>query len=222
MAVPSGNSEKRNTTGGAFTAITEGGTILGNTSTGTVITKALALKDNATDFGSAPLPRVLADGLSGNQKIVGGGTFAYSVAGQYVIRTISTTLSGVSSTKMLIPSNEGPHPPIAQFQHDFGADVTSLMRANRFSRVGFFNNGNKISSRYLWLNAAGTAVAKPSTFTTTNMWDLADGNASNLAVDSAATPTRAIPGELVMKVDFVTLTVASGGDFFDYKAITGM
>jgi len=25
-----------------------------------------------------------------------------------------------------------------------------------------------------------------------------------------------------MKVDFVTLTVASGGDFFDYKAITGM
>ena len=76
MAVPSGNSEKRNTTGGAFTAITEGGTILGNTSTGTVITKALALKDNATDFGSAPLPRVLADGLSGNQKIVGGGTFA--------------------------------------------------------------------------------------------------------------------------------------------------
>jgi hypothetical protein len=25
-----------------------------------------------------------------------------------------------------------------------------------------------------------------------------------------------------MKVDFVTLSVASGGDFFNYKAITGM
>ena len=49
-----------------------------------------------------------------------------------------------------------------------------------------------------------------------------DGNASDIAADSAAEPTRAVPGELVMKVDFVTLGVSSGGDFFDYKAITGM
>ena len=222
MAVPSGGSDKRNTTGGAFTATTEGGTILGNVSTGTVITKALALKDNAVEWAQGTLPRVLADGLNANQKILSGGTFAYSVAGQYIIRTISTTISGVSSNAMLIPDNAGPHYPIAQFQHDFGADVTSLMRANRFSRVGFFNNGNKISSRKLWLNAAGTAVATPSTLTSTNMWDLADGNAADRAADSAANPTRAIPGELVMKVDFVDLSIATGGDFFDYKAITGM
>ena len=222
MAVPSGNNDKRNTSGGAFTATTEGGTILGNMTTGTVITKALALKDNAVEWAQGTLPRILADGLSANQKILSGGTFAYSVAGQYIIRTISTTISGVSSNAMLIPDNAGPHYPIAQFQHDFGADVTSLMRANRFSRVGFFNNGNKISSRKLWLNAAGTAVATPSTLTSTNMWDLADGNASDRAADSAANPTRAIPGELVMKVDFVDLSIATGGDFFDYKAITGM
>ena len=222
MAVPSGNNDKRNTSGGAFTATTEGGTILGNMTTGTVITNALALKDNAVEWAQGTLPRILADGLNANQKILSGGTFAYSVAGQYVIRTISTTISGVSSNAMLIPDNAGPHYPIAQFQHDFGADVTSLMRANRFSRVGFFNNGNKISSRKLWLNAAGTAVATPSTLTSTNMWDLADGNASDRAADSAANPTRAIPGELVMKVDFVDLSIATGGDFFDYKAITGM
>ena len=222
MAVPSGNNDKRNTSGGAFTATTEGGTILGNMTTGTVITNALALKDNAVEWAQGTLPRILADGLSANQKILSGGTFAYSVAGQYIIRTISTTISGVSSNAMLIPDNAGPHYPIAQFQHDFGADVTSLMRANRFSRVGFFNNGNKISSRHMWLNAAGTAVATPSTLTSTNMWDLADGNASDRAADSAANPTRAIPGELVMKVDFVDLSIATGGDFFDYKAITGM
>ena len=222
MAVPSGNNDKRNTSGGAFTATTEGGTILGNMTTGSVITKALALKDNAVEWAQGTLPRILADGLNANQKILSGGTFAYSVAGQYIIRTISTTISGVSSNAMLIPDNAGPHYPIAQFQHDFGADVTSLMRANRFSRVGFFNNGNKISSRKLWLNAAGTAVATPSTLTSTNMWDLADGNASDRAADSAANPTRAIPGELVMKVDFVDLSIATGGDFFDYKAITGM
>ena len=72
------------------------------------------------------------------------------------------------------------------------------------------------------VSATGHAHHTPATNTTTNMWDLADGDASNLAVDSAATPTRAIPGELVMKVDFVDLSIATGGDFFDYKAITGM
>ena len=104
--------------------------------------------------------------------------------------------------------------------HDFGADTTSLMRKNRFARVGYFNNGNKVTSRSLWLNAAGTAVAAPSTLTGNDMWDPVAGSASR-RTDSAANPTRAIPGELVMKADFVTLTT-SGGDFFDYKAITGM
>ena len=54
------------------------------------------------------------------------------------------------------------------------------------------------------------------------MYDIADADAADQAVDSAATPTRAIPGELVMKVDFVNLSVSTGGDFFDYKPITGM
>ena len=72
MAVPSGNNDKRNTSGGAFTATTEGGTILGNMTTGSVITKALALKDNAVEWAQGTLPRILADGLSANQKILSG------------------------------------------------------------------------------------------------------------------------------------------------------
>ena len=222
MAVSTRANRLRNTTGGAFSEQTQGGSILGNTSTGSVITKALALKDNAADFISS-LPKALDNGLAGAQKALTSGTFAYEAAGQYVIRTISSTLSGVASTTMLIPSRAiASTPPIAKFRHDFGADTTSLMRKNRFSRVGYLNNGNKLSSRRLWLNAAGTAAAAPSTLTGGFMFDLADGNASNEAFDSAAEPTRALPGELVMKVDFVTLTVASGGDFFDYKPITGM
>jgi hypothetical protein len=222
MPVSTQGNYLKNTTGGAFTKQTQGGSVLGNTSTGSVITKALSLKDNAAVFVNA-LPKALNNGLVSAQKALTSGSFAYEVAGQYVIRTISTTLSGVSSTTMLIPSRAiDSTPPIAKFRHDFGADTTSLMRKNRFSRVGYFNNGNKVNSRRLWLNAAGTAVAAPSTLTGGFMFDLADGNASNEAFDSAAEPTRSIPGELVMKVDFVTLTVASGGDFFDYKPITGM
>ena len=222
MPVSTQGDYLKNTTGGAFTEQTQGGSILGNTSTGSVITKALSLKDNAAVFVNA-LPKALNNGLVSAQKALTSGSFAYEVAGQYVIRTISSTLSGVASTKVLIPSRATEAtPPIAKFRHDFGADTTSLIRKNRFARVGYFNNGNKVNSRRLWLNAAGTAVAAPSTLTGGFMFDLADGNATNEAFDSAAEPTRSIPGELVLKVDFVTLTVASGGDFFDYKPITGM
>jgi hypothetical protein len=220
MPVSTQGDYLKNTTGGAYVAQKEGGTILGNVTTGTVITKSLSLLDNGAPY-TATLPSERANGLVANQKVLSGGTFAYDAAGKYVIRTISDTLSGVASTTMLIPSRaKEATPPIAKFNHDFGADTTSLMRKNRFSRIGYLNNGNKLTSRRLWLNAAGTAAAAPSTLTGGNMWGIA-ASATSDNPDNAANPTRAIPGELVMKVDFVTLTVA-GGDFFDYKPITGM
>ena len=224
MAVPANQAAYLvNTTGGAFPGeATEGGTILSNVTTGTVITKALALKDNATDFADGTRPKEIADGLSSNFKLLSAGTFGYEAAGKYVIAASSSTLSGVAKTNILITGQGSVVDAIHQFEHDFGADTTSLMRKNRFARAGFFNNGNKVNSRYLWLNAAGTAVAKPTTLTGNNPWDPVAGNSTNQRTDSAANPTRAIPGELVMKADFVTLTVASGGDFFNYKAITGM
>ena len=222
MPVPSNNSHLVNTSGGTFISQTEGGTVLGNTSTNTdQITKALALKDNATDFKDGTKPKVLANGLSANQKVLSAGTFAYEVAGKYVIAASSDTLSGVSKTNILITGQGNDLNAIHQFIHDFGADTTSLMRKNRFARVGYFNNGNKVNSRRLWLNAAGTAVAAPSTLTGNDPVNPVGGSTAR-KTDSAANPTRAIPGELVMKVDFVTTSVSSGGDFFDYKAITGM
>jgi hypothetical protein len=220
MPVPSSVSNYLvNTVGGAFTATTEGGTILGNTTTGSVVTKALALKDNASDYKDGTLPRVLNNGLSGNQKALSAGTFAYSAVGNYVIATISSTLSGVSKDNILITSRGNTVRPIAQFEHDFGAATTSLIRNNRFARNGYLNSGSKLKSRRLFLNADGTAGAAPSQLNS-NMLDPVSGSTAYHS-DSAANPTRAIPGELVMKVDFVTLNVSSGGDFFDYKPITG-
>ena len=96
MAVPSSNSHLVNTSGGTFISTTEGGTILGNTTTNTdQITKALALKDNATIFNDGTKPKVLANGLSTNQKVLSAGTFAYEEAGKYVIASSTDTLSGV-------------------------------------------------------------------------------------------------------------------------------
>jgi hypothetical protein len=207
MAVPSGNNHLRNTSGGAFTEQTQGGTVLGN--------QTLSLVANSVGWTDGVLPRVLNNGLSHNQKALSAGTFAYAEAGKYVIRTISDTLSGVSKTNILIPGSdvEGRR-PIHKFRHDFGAKLLTKWRANQFSWVG------TSGARHNWVDASNAAEV-PATLSTTNMYDISDGNASDMAADSAAEPTRAIPGELVLKVDFVTTNVSTGGDFFDYKPITG-
>lgn len=221
MPVPTSKANYlKNTTGGAFSAANQGGTVLGNTTTGDVVTKALALKDNAASYTEGTLPRVLNDGLNGNQKALSSGTFAYSSAGNYVIAASSSTLSGVSNSSILITGRGDGTRSIAQFEHDFGAGTASLIRKNRFAKSGYLNGGAKLKNRRLFLNAAGTAGAAPSSLNG-NMINPVGGSGAYHS-DSAANPTRAIPGELVMKVDFVTTNISSGGDFFDYKAITGM
>jgi len=230
MAVPSpSNPSKVNTSGGAFTAQTQGGTLLGNGTVGSVITKAFELLNAVDDNPRVPLP-VAADypaaptgGMYGLEKILAGGTFAYQAAGKYIIRTISTTISGVASNEVLIPGSNGSNAAsaIMRFKHDFGVRLLSKWRANEFSWTGVLDNGTKIPSRLNWLNAAGTEAEAPATLTGVDMWDPVAG-ATSPNSDSAANPTRAIPGELVMKVDFVDTSVATGGDFFDYKPITGM
>ena len=226
MPVPSSTSNYLvNTTGGAFVSQRQGGTLLGNGTTGSVITKAFLIKD-ATDADiKVPFPVAKTSGIYGTQKALSSGTFAYFAAGKYVILTSTTTLSGVASTEMLIPgADKGDRRSIMEFQKDFGASIAKFFRLGRYSYTGYSSHGDtKLGKRSaaLFTNADGDAIEAP-TRAATYMYDIADADALDQAVDSAATPTRAIPGELVMKVDFVNLSVSTGGDFFDYKPITGM
>lgn len=224
MAVPANTAAYLvNTTGGAFSATVEGGTILGNTSTGTAITKALALKDNATDFPNPPFPTNTANGSVSNHKPYTAGTFGYNAAGKYIIASSSTTISGVSSTKVLITSASRID-AIHQFRNSFGAKTVTAFRAGRFSWTSTKRTGAAIAARINWLTVASGGMDTASAPAANNaaMWDPIN-DAVGYDIDSAANPTRAIPGELVMKVDFVTLNpVLSAGDFFDYAAITGM
>lgn len=220
--VPISNNHLGNTAGGSFTSTTQGGAIMNNNATGTVITKALYLKDNAADFGKSPLPIEAANGLVGNTTVDSSGDFAYYADGQYIILGVSTTIGGVSKNNMLIPgAHANGRRPIHKFEHSFGAKTLTKWRAGEYTLIGRMDNGNAIANRRIWLTTAGTASAAPAALNE-NMWDISDGDATDRAFDSAAEPTRAIPGELVMKVDFVTTSVASGGDFYDYKPITGM
>lgn len=157
------------------------------------------------------------------RKILSSGVFAYNAAkaGTYVISRITTSLAGVSTNVMLFMAQARKIKTIHEFNHDFGVRMLQAWVNGRFSWTGKLANGNSKASRTMWLNAAGTAVANPTTLTTFFMRDLRDGNATDKAVDDAANPTRAIPGELFFQVDFVNKTL-SGGSFFDYKPITGM
>ena len=221
MAVPSSNSHLKNTTGGAFVAQKQGGTLLGNDTVGSVITKSLPIVDAVDADARVPFPVEKDNGLYGTTTAKGSGTFAYMEAGQYVIRTVSETINGVASTKVVSPAAEGNRVAIHQFRHDFGAKLLTKWRASEFSWTGRLADGTAIPSRQNWINAASTAAQAPATLSTTNMYDMADGDATDQAVDIAATPTRAIPGKLVMKVDFVDVAPATGGDYYNYKPITG-
>lgn len=227
MPVPGANANYlKNTTGGAFTDQTQGGTLLGNGTTGSVITKALLLKDAVDANTRVPFPVLLSNGLYGTQKSLSAGTFAYFEAGKYVIRTISTTLSGVSTDEVLIPAAySAGRRSIMDFQHDFGATIASRFRNGRYSYTGYSSHADtkfQRRSAALFTNEDGDTIEAPATLTTVNMFDQVDGNTTDKALDRAATPTRAVPGQLVMKVDFVDVTPATGGDYFDYKPITGM
>jgi len=233
MAVPGKKGHLRTTANGTFIKQTFGGVILGNSTTNAVITKSFSLVDALEDnnlFGYNAEPKEFSSGthIYNTKKILSGGAFAYNAAKNrtWVISRIATTLAGVSKTNLLFMGQGAKRKPILDFVHDFGARLLTAWRANLFTWTGNLDNGNKIKSRRLWLTSGSRNTiggSAPSTLSNVNMFDLTDQNTTDKAVDSAATPTRAVPGEFVMKVDFVTLKPSlSGGDFFDYKPITGM
>lgn len=224
MAVPTKFGAVKNTTGGAFVSQTVNGVVMGNNSTTGPIASGLSLLDAATlnsESISVTLPKEQSSGLYTTKKPLSSGVFAYFSSDNYVIAKVSETLSGVSKNNILFMDAPSLQKNIHSFEGDLGVKMLSAWTSLRFSWTGKLANGNSINSRKRWMNADGTAVATPATLSGTNMWDLTDGNASNKAVDDAATPTRAIPGEFVLKVDFVTAGLA-GGNFFDYKPITGV
>jgi hypothetical protein len=173
MAVPSGNSHKRNTTGGAFVHAKQGGTILNNNSTTItnsvlgdgIITKAFELDDaNNYDRDQNLLPSENASGIYEVHKPLTAGTFAFvNAAGKYVMARVSETLSGAANTKLLFMGTGSSHRSIAQFVRDSGAMLLKMWRENRFTWMHRLDSGAVMVSRGNWINAGGTAAAAPDT-----------------------------------------------------------
>ena len=194
MTVPSGGSEKRNTTGGAFTHAKQGGTIINNNSTTVtnsvtgdgIITKAFELDDSQSANKADTCdnrPKALANGLVGAQAIA-GSSFAYNASGPtlsdptWVLSRVSTTLAGVANTK-LQSMGSAPSQSIAQFHALFGAQTVTAFRAGRFTLTGTFANGTSDLGRHNWLNSAHTALSLPTPMAGIYPWGISAGANGN-------------------------------------------
>lgn len=238
MAVPGAltNYSVSTTDNTAASTNKEGGTILGNDNTGDVITKAFELitatKDNYNAIGTGPITGNGTNAMVGAQKALSAGTFAYHVAGEYVIARASATLSGVAKTQLLTMGAGDQRPSIPQFYRQIGAKTLTAFRNNRFSWTSTKRDGTAILSRLNWLNVASggmdTATA-PDTLKDQQLRAIggatrngtaadadytdaaANGYVGTADVDSgnglalADTGLRKVPGRLIIKSNFVNL-----------------
>lgn len=216
----------KNTANGTFTSQRISGSIMGaNTTTllnaNMTIAEGVTLNNgNIADTG----PRLrTASGIYRADKILSSGTFAYNAAkfGTWVISHITTSLAGVAKTNILFMAAGTRSKPIAEYQHDVGVKMLNAWVTKSFAWTGKLASGASKASRQMWLSADGTAVSAPASLSTTFMKDIALNSVAAQANDNAARPTRAIPGEFTLRADLVTAGL-SGGNFFDYKPITGM
>lgn len=230
MAVPGFRGHVKNTSGGEFTQQTYSAVSMGLTSGSVIFSRSFAINDAIADNQLASrdtLPRELSGSgkLYNAKKILSGGEFAYNAAknGTWVASRLSTTLAGVANDVLLFMGRGKLVKSNNNFSHDFGVKILSAFRANLFAPLGRLDNGGKLLSRRLWLDPANRNSATGAaleTLSTTNMLDIADGNATDKAYDKAGNPTRELPGTLVVLIDFTDADVATSGNYLDYKPVT--
>ena len=206
--VPISNSHLKNTAGGSYTKQTQGGTIVGISTTTTIITKAIQVKDvNTGNTTLTTAPKELSGARTYNtQKILSGGTFAYNAAknSTWVLTRVTSTLAGVSKTflQFMGAINGGLKYPY--FVSDHYTNATSLIRKNQFSRTGYDASGNKITKRTTWITDPSASTPATADFGT-----------------STSIPSRAYPGELYILTNFVTYNPATSSNKYYYSPITG-
>jgi hypothetical protein len=202
MPVPSSNSHLKKATGGAYVKTDEvinGGKVLGHSDF-----TILDSRDDNADIST------MIGALSGSAhtysaaKALSSGTFGYdNQAGVHMQRTVS--LSGVANTKLQNgAADHGNRLNVMKYRKTIGANTASKVRLGLFNYTGRFADGSSIGSRTLFVNAANTAVSDPTALNSF-LYDIADGNNSDIQLDDAV-GTRVKPGEYTVLTNFVSFT----------------
>ena len=141
-----------------------------------------------------------APGLEGRITAKGSGTFAFeNKKGKFIILRVTDTINAVDNTSLVSGGSA---------KGQFKGSIHGLELYYTLPKYTFNEDGSRASTS----SAGGTA---------TNFIDSA-GNGSTASSDSAANPTRAIPGELV----YTATSKARSGSLAvptqdDYKSKTG-
>lgn len=145
---------------------------------------------NVGVFASTPY-----DGGSADEAL-SAGTFAYNNK-RPIAQKLTTTISGVSNTTLRSGANDQSSLRVIHRQEK--------VRTNRFCTAFRAGQFNLYTGKYS--PAATDAVDA--------FWDNAGNTTSSTSTDQAATPTRAVPGELVYKTGKLAPVMDN------YKAKTG-
>lgn len=193
IVAPSGDG---NSTGRAKN---NGGTIVngGNVASDSAFTKVIPLTTLADDVGKSFGSVVVAnDGTgadttdrAGVRKAVSAGTLAYKAGPtEWVVRGIATTLGGVANTVLLNKGAEYDSSKlrdnILELTHTHALGSGSLATVNFYARPD-----GTINPAFTKAGNAGYEV----------QFVKASGYGTLAATDDAATPTRAVPGELTYR-----------------------
>lgn len=205
MPVPISKNHLRNTVGGAYTKQKQGGSMVGLSISTPIITKAILVKDStSTDNINTDPKEISGEATYNAAKILSGGAFAYNASktGKWVMSRVTTTLAGVSNTLLLGMGAVTPNTSFPYYLARTWLNNTSLVKKMQFSRTGYDVSGNKIKKRTTWItNPTGTMGTDFGT--------------------STQVPTRAVPGEFIIWMNFVDFNPATSSNYYNYPPITG-
>lgn len=126
-------------------------------------------------FGSTVIDNSSAD------KAVSGGVFAHNHTGP-IAKPVTTEIAGVSSSVL---STTGGQPGLTRSIHR--QEVVTTTRTATAIRAGY------------WNDYSGSWSTSPTTATDA-FWDISGDATSATSTDEAASPSRAVPGELTYKL----------------------
>jgi hypothetical protein len=171
------------------------GGVAQNVGTSTVLTtRALGTPDRGGVFGSTPVDSATKDYAD---KALSAGTFKAENQRGVIQRVTSSLAGGVANT----------------FLTHAADDASNARSIHRQEKVTTTRTSTAIRAGY-WNTYTGQWSTPPTT-ATDNFWDIANDTTSATSTDEAATPTRAVPGELTYKLGNPAPVSV------DYKAKTG-
>lgn len=182
-----------------------GGTFIdgGSTSASAAISNRLSLGLERDTGGTGQTENVNAE------KALSGGTWDYQAAGEYMVRRMATTLNGSANSVLTSGGSNHPRRSIHVRSNQIGAKIGHAMRDGRWRPTGISGQRSNWHSAGSYVGTVDSIVGVVGSANA----NYAGSNGSlSATADSAARPTRAVPGEFVILAQHASWSESVQGD----------